>query len=173
MSMPSSSEAVATIAFNSPVFNRSFGREPHRARHAAVMAGHGVLAQQLAQMVRNSLGHAARVDEDQRAAVRRDQFGQPLVDFGPAFRASKRPPARSAEPRPPDRVRADGRRRQSLHAGLAERSCRVRADQEAGHLFDRPLRGRQADPRRRRRAERASRSSDSARCEPRLSRARA
>ena len=71
MSMPSSSEAVATTARSSPFFSRRFGVQAQRAREAAVVRQDGVLAQALAQVVRHALGQAARVDEDQGGAVLR------------------------------------------------------------------------------------------------------
>ena len=50
---------------------------------AAVVGGHRVRAQALAQLVRGALGHAPRVDEDQRGAVRGDQLAQAGVDLLP------------------------------------------------------------------------------------------
>ena len=51
MSMPSSSDAVATIAFSSPALELLLGPQPRFARQAAVMAGHVSLAELLFQIV--------------------------------------------------------------------------------------------------------------------------
>ena len=174
MSMPISSEAVATIAFSSPALQPLLGRQADLARQAAVMAGDGVLAQQFAQVVRHALGQPPRVDEDQRAAMRGDQLGQPRVDLGPLFvRADGRQLA-GRHFDAPGRARATWPVSMMRQSGVPSASIAIGADQKAGDLVDRPLRGRQSDAHRRpwRRAA-SSRSSDSARCEPRLSRARA
>ena len=113
------------------------------------MAGHGVGPQQLGQLMGHPLGQPARVDEDQRAAMRCDQLVQPLVDLGPLLVASRRPTARwagrstsrSSSRRWPDvDDRAVGRRRHRRGP---------RTDQKPGDFIERPLRGRQADPHRR------------------------
>ena len=58
MSMPSSSDAVATSAFSWPVFSRVLGVEPLVLREAAVMRRDRVLAEPLAQVPREPLRHA-------------------------------------------------------------------------------------------------------------------
>ena len=85
MSMPSSSDAVATSAFSSPRFSRCFGVEAALLRQAAVMRGDGVLAEPLGQVPRHALGHLARVDEHQRR---------------PMLARSARPGDRSTPPTP-------------------------------------------------------------------------
>ena len=62
-----------------------FGILPAIGRQRTVMTADGVFAQQLRQVVRDPLGHAAGVDENQRAAMRLDQLAQPGIDFGPLF----------------------------------------------------------------------------------------
>ena len=52
-------------------------------RHAAVMRGDSGFAQAVRQLARHALGHASRVDEHQRGAVRLDQLHQPVVDLLP------------------------------------------------------------------------------------------
>ena len=49
-----------------PVFSRSSAVEPQLARQAAVMREHRVLAEPLAEMMRDALGEPPRVDEDER-----------------------------------------------------------------------------------------------------------
>ena len=48
ISMPSSSEAVATTALSSPLFSRCFGLEPQLARKTSVMRQDRILAEPLA-----------------------------------------------------------------------------------------------------------------------------
>ena len=76
MSMPSSSEAVATSALSSPRLQALLGVEALLLGQAAVMRGDLLLAEALGEMARHALGHAARVDEDERGAVLRDQLGE-------------------------------------------------------------------------------------------------
>ena len=52
-------------------------------RQAAVMRGDRRLAQAIRQLARYALGHASRVDEHQRGAVRLDQLHQLVVDLLP------------------------------------------------------------------------------------------
>ena len=56
------------------------GVEANLLRQAAVMRGHGLLAEPLAQMPRSTLGHLARIDEDQRRLVLRDQLREAVGD---------------------------------------------------------------------------------------------
>ena len=79
MSMPSSSDAVATSAFSAPFFRRDLGVEALLLRQAAVVRGDGVVAEPVAEVARDALGHAARVDEDQRRAVLGDQLREAVV----------------------------------------------------------------------------------------------
>ena len=70
MSMPSSSDAVATSAFSSPGLQPRLGVEPLLFRQAAVVRGHRLLAEPLAQVTRDAFRHPPRVDEHQRRAMR-------------------------------------------------------------------------------------------------------
>ena len=79
MSMPSSSDAVATIARQAARLQPALCVEPRLLREAAVMCRHRVLAEPLGEMTGHALGHPPSVDEDQRRPVRADQRGQPVV----------------------------------------------------------------------------------------------
>ena len=59
MSMPSSSDAVATTARSSPFFKRCFGFEAQLARQTAVMRQQRAFAQSLGQRECDALAHAA------------------------------------------------------------------------------------------------------------------
>ena len=66
-------------------FQLALGRQPQLARQAAVMRGHLFFAHALAQLMGHALGHAARVDEDQRRAVLLDQLDEAVVNLVPHF----------------------------------------------------------------------------------------
>ena len=69
MSIPSSSDAVATMARTSPFWSRrSASSRTSRAR-AAVVGQHRVVRKPLAQHVGQPLGHPPGVDENQRGVV--------------------------------------------------------------------------------------------------------
>ena len=76
MSMPSSSDAVATSARKRAGLEPMLGIEPPLAREAAVMAGDLLFAQHIGEPRGDALGQLARVDEDQRRAVLVDQLAQ-------------------------------------------------------------------------------------------------
>ena len=88
-----------------------FGGEPELLRHAAVMRGDGVFAETIAELARDALGHAPRVDEDQRRAMRRDEFSQARVDLRPHLVRHHRFERRTGNFEAQDRAGADGRRR--------------------------------------------------------------
>ena len=73
MSMPSSSDAVATRTFSFPLPQPLLGVEPRFLRQAAVVRGHVFGAEALGELVRHSLRQAPRVHRDQRGAMRLDQ----------------------------------------------------------------------------------------------------
>ncbi len=110
---------------------------------AAVMRRHVLLAQALGEMPGHALGQAPRVDEHQRGAVLAHQLGQAVVDQLPDLvghhrfqrrdRHLQRQVARSAVAAVDD----------GAVGGL--RAVRAGADQEARHVLDGFLRGRQAD----------------------------
>ena len=120
------------------------GVEPRFLGEAAVVRRDRVLAEALAEVARGALGHAPRVDEDQRRPVQMDQLGDAAVDLLPLVVRHHR---------------RERRRRQlerevallgvadvdDLAIGLAV-DDRAGADQEARDLVDRLLRRRQADP---------------------------
>ena len=83
MSMPSSSDEVATSARSAPAFSRSSIFDALRARDRSVVRADERLAGQLVQRAGEPLGQPAAVDEDQRRAVRANQLEQPRVDRRP------------------------------------------------------------------------------------------
>ena len=202
MSMPSSSEEVATRQGSSPDFSSSSttsrssrASEPWWAR--AISAGSSILAGQLVQPHRQPLGAAAVVHEDDRRAVLLHELEQLGVDRRPD--RARGSPSGVAEPAPRGRRRrrgalppprvgtswASGSRMSSTGTWIFRSSglrtpvsttvhSRPGADQEAAHLLQRALGGRQADPLDRlARPACSRRSSVSARWAPRLVRATA
>ena len=151
----------------------------HQRRAAGVV---GLGFGELVQTLRQTLGQATAVDEDQRRAVGADQLQQARIDRRPdrvaRFGAlvGRPAPSRPSAAQPP------------LEAGLAMSStgtttCRSsalrlptstsvtwRSDaaQKTADLVQRALRRRQADALHRASATWSSRSRDSARCAPRL-----
>ena len=85
MSMPSSSEAVATSAFEFAALQSVFRIEAQLRRKTSVMRRHRVRAEQFAQMMRHAFGHSARVDEDQSGPVRLNQLREAVINFLPDF----------------------------------------------------------------------------------------
>ena len=73
MSMPSSSDAVATSARSFPSLSRCLGVEPGLLGEAAVVRGDRLLAQPFGELPRDPLRHPAGIDEDERGPVRLDQ----------------------------------------------------------------------------------------------------
>ena len=149
-----------------PVLQPRLGVQPLLLRQAAVMRGDRLFAEALAQLARDPLGHAPRVDEDERRPVRLDERGQP--------RRSTRPRPRATSPRrAPSRgissARSIARRWPSLTMAHAVASpSRVRCRRGSA----RRLRSASASPTGRAAAAgcaatRCSRSSVSARCAPR------
>ena len=119
------------------------GVQPVLLGHAAVVRGDQLLAEPRRQLARHALGHAPRVDEDERGAVLLDQLGEALVDLLPHLRRHHRLERRrrhlQREVARPTMADVDD-------GALGRRRARgTRADQEARHRVDRLLRGRQAD----------------------------
>ena len=112
----------------------------------AVVGGHRVRAQALAQLVRGALGHAPRVDEDQRRAVRVDELAQAGVDLLPHLVGHHRRQGRAGQLQ--RRVHA------AAVADVHDRARIARRHQVLGHALDRLLRRRQADAAGRRFGER-------------------
>ena len=135
------------------------------AGEAAVVARHRAFAQALGQLAGDPLGHLARVDEDERRPVLLHELVDASVDLVPLL------------------VRAHRRKRRRRHldrdvelpegAGIDQAAIPPHPAEEAAHLLQRLLCGRQADaldggagfP-----TSSSSRSRDSARWLPRLSR---
>ncbi len=91
MSMPSSSEAVATTALSLPPFSRSSAIESQLAGKTAVVREHGIFAQPLAQMVCDAFRKATRVHEHQGRPVGLNQGRQPVVNLLPHLVRCDRP----------------------------------------------------------------------------------
>ena len=119
------------------------GREAPLLGHAAVMGGDRVVAQALGQLARHALAHAAGVDEDERGPVRADEAREPVVDLAPDLVGHDRFERRVR--------RLDREVARPLMSGVDDRdlgrrlAVRRRADQQAGDLGDRILRGREPD----------------------------
>ena len=89
------------------------GREAPLLGHAAVMGGDRVLAEPVGKLARDSLAHAASVDEDEGRPVLADERGEPLVDLAPDFVGHHRFERRVRRLDRRDRAGADGRNRRS------------------------------------------------------------
>ena len=174
MSMPSSSDAVATSARSSPAFSRCSSAQAALLREAAVVrARRAPRRAARARLCATRSASAARVHEDERGAVLRDQLGDAVVDLAPLLVGSDGLRARPAAPRSRGRGRAGGRRRRSCSRGApvcvdcARCRPRKRATSSIGcSVAERPMRaaGRLLAQ------SASSRSSESARWLPRLSR---
>ena len=108
-------------------------------REAAVVRGDGILAQPIAQVTGQPLGHPSRVHEDERRAMPLDECREPIVIFIPDLVRHHRLERRSrnfdAEIHGPDVAGVDDR------AGIARR-----ADEIARDLFNRFLCRGEANP---------------------------
>ena len=149
--------------------------EPAVLRQAAVVGRHLVLAEALGEEVRHPLGQAARVHEDERRAVRPHVRRDAIQDLAPLLVGCDR--LQLAVGQLDRRGRAARRwpRSTTRHAGVPSGPLRAspaptrrRAIASIGRcVAERPMRWG------RRLASASRRSSVSARCEPRLSRATA
>ena len=84
ISIPSSSDAVATSTRTSPAFSLRSAAQAQFARKAPVVRGHGFFPQTLGQMVRHSLGKPPRIDEHQRRTMPcRTSVAMRSVNFAP------------------------------------------------------------------------------------------
>ena len=88
--MPSSSEAVATTTENCAGFEFLFDLQASFARQTAVMRADFAFAQTLRQLVRHAFDQTARVDKNQRRAVRLNLRHELIVDRGPDILADNR-----------------------------------------------------------------------------------
>ena len=166
-SMPSSSDAVATTTRSSPALRRCSASMAPLAREAAVVRGDVLLAEPLARGARDALDQAPRVDEDQRRPVLARQRGDAVVELVPLLvgarpRRARRPGPRSPRSRSRRWPDVDDRRaaRRALRPAAAPRS------RSAARVAESPMRCRRSPgaP-----TSASSRSSESARCAPRLS----
>ena len=71
-------------------FEAMFGIEADLTREAAVMRQNDALAEPGRERKRDPLAHAARADEDERRAMRADQFDEPVVGLRPQIAARDR-----------------------------------------------------------------------------------
>ena len=101
------------------------------------MRGDGVLAEPLAEVPRDALGHPPRVDEDERRACARDQLREAVVVLLPDLVRHHRVERRARESRSRGPSRGDALRRRSRSAA---RSVPIAATRKRGDLLDRLLR---------------------------------
>jgi len=118
------------------------GLEPEPPRHAAVMRGDASLTEPLLQLVGHPLDQAAGVDEDDGGALGPRVGGDAVVDLGPELVGRDRPQLLVCH--------LDGEREVATVADVDDAARRrfaagTRADQQPGHLLDRPLRRREPD----------------------------
>ena len=121
------------------------GIQPLVLRQAAVVRCHGIFAKPLAQLTRDALGHPARVDEDQRRAMRLNQLRQAIVVLLPDFMRHHR---FEGGPRNLE-IEIDGSPMPLVDdraIGEASAVDPAGTHQKPRDLLDGPLRGRQADP---------------------------
>ena len=143
------------------------GREAELLGHAAVMRGDRVLAEPLGELAGDALGHAARVDEHERRAVLLDELGEAPIDLRPHVARHHRFERRVGD--------LDAEVADALMAGVDDRDIGRRvpvgATRRPGNarrrsigfcVAERPIRCSRSPQ------SAASRSSDSARCAPRL-----
>jgi hypothetical protein len=122
------------------------GRQPQRARQAAVVCGDPLLAEPRRELVREALDEAACVDEDDRRAVREDERRDPIVDL---VELGVRRDGAEGLARDLDRELDVPPR-----AGVDDDGPGARTDEEPRDELDRALRRREADAHRRARDER-------------------
>ena len=151
MSMPSSSDAVATSALSSPARSRRSTRCAAVLREAPVVRGDHVVAEPLAELVGEPLGEPPGVHEHERRVVLADELGD-LVEHV-VHLLGRRDRFELAVGQLELEVEV------ALVAGVDDRRQRPVPDEQPGDRLDRPLRRRQPDPRRprRRTAPRAAR----------------
>ena len=151
-SMPSSSDAVATMARMSPALRRCSVCRRRSLARLPWWAPTRSAPEALAEVVRHALGHAARVDEDQRGAVRAHR--------APRGGRRSRSTARWCDGLQVRGRQLDGQIEIAPVPDVDDRAGTARAHQEPRGLLDGVHRGRQADAlrtaaRRRRRGARA------------------
>ena len=145
MSMPSSSDAVATSTLQGAVLEPCLGVEPALLGQASMMRRHRIVAQALAQVAGQPLGEAPRVHEHERRPVFPDEAGEPLVILLPDLGRHHRFERGARQ--------LDGQIERAAVAFVDDRAIaraaaafdRRAAGQECGDRFDRRLRRREAD----------------------------
>ena len=137
MSMPSSSDAVATSARRSPA--RQPGLDPVAPflGEAPVVRGHDVVAEPFAEHVREPFGGAARAHEHERRVMFLDERGDAVEHVGHLLGARDRFDL-ALRQLDPEVEGADV-------PAVDDRRQRPVADQQPRHRLDRSLRRRQAD----------------------------
>ncbi len=109
-----------------------------------MMRGDLLVAEALGELARHPLGHAARVDEDQRGAMRFDELRQPVIDLLPDIGGHDRFERCGRH--------LDGEVARAAVAGVDDAAVRAGralapgADEKARDVLDRLLRRRQAHP---------------------------
>ena len=83
MSMPNSSDDVATNARNSPCFSRFSASRRNFARKTSVMRRHFVLAQNSGQIGGDAFRHTPSIDKNKRRLMRLNQSRELFVNFHP------------------------------------------------------------------------------------------
>ena len=83
MSMPSSSDAVATMTLSEPALSRCSASKRVSLERLPWCAATRCLAEPFGEVARDALHHAARVREDQRGVVLLDELRELVVDRGP------------------------------------------------------------------------------------------
>ena len=137
MSMPSSSEAVATSALRSPARSRRLDPVAALLREAAVVGGHHVVAQALAELVGEPLGQPPGVDEHERGAVLGHELGDAVEHVAHLLGRRDRLELAVGQ--------LEGEVEVALVADVDDRRQRPIADQQPADRLDRPLGGRQPD----------------------------
>ena len=132
-----------------PLLESLFGGKAQLPGEASVVRGHPLLAQPLREVRRHSLGQPARVDEHQGGPMPLDQLGDPAVDFLPHLARHHRVERRAGD--------LDSQVQLPLVTLVDNLAARLtlliqappapRPNQEARHLPDRLLGGRQPDAR--------------------------
>src|SRR4051794_13389386 len=96
------------------------------------MAGDLLFAKHLGQAGRDTLGKLARVDEDERCAMRLNEVGDPPINLVPLLVRAHRRQRRGRN--------LDGDIHRAAMTDIYEIAFAPNADEEAGHLTERLLR---------------------------------
>ena len=165
MSIPSSSEAVATSARNSPAWKRVSTRYRRSLERLPWCAATTSSPRRSPSWCASRSARLRVFTNTNVVRCSCTRVGDPVEDVAHLLRARDRFELTLRE--------LDGEVERALMAAVDDRGQGPVADEQARHRLDRPLRGRQPDPNRAVSHNASSRSSVSARCAPRLSRATA